>query len=71
MDKIKSLEPVYDPNNLIYRYIPPAHESWIKEFGDNERTRLFHSVSEIRMIQAALNGRLLALENPDPNGVKE
>lgn len=61
----------YDPNDPIYRYIPPAESSWIEQFGDNERTRLLHSISEIRVVVAAQSKRLFELESrfPDVNGV--
>jgi hypothetical protein len=59
----------YDPNDAIYRYIAPADPSWIEKFGDDERTRLIHSISELRVVVAAQSKRLLALE--DPNEVSE
>ena len=58
----------YDPNELIYQYIPPAHETWRQQFGDNERTRILHTISELRVSLALLNDRVKKLEAKDPNG---
>ena len=52
----------YDPNDVIYQYIPPAPELWRDEFGDNERTRLLHSISEIRTVVANQGGKLREIE---------
>jgi hypothetical protein len=60
----------YDPNDPIYKFIPEADPSWIKEFGDNERVRLIHSISELRVVVANMGKRLLELEK-EPNEVKE
>jgi hypothetical protein len=67
-DRLDALE-AYDPNDALYRLIPPAHESWIEIGGDNHKTRITHSLSEVRMVTGALGRRVLALEkfHPDPN----
>jgi len=63
---------VYDPNDDIYKFIPPAGDDWIGEFGDSERTRLVHSISELRVVVAQVSARQIALEKfvtgiHDPN----
>ncbi len=40
----------YDPNDAAYKFIPAAPADWIEMFGDNERTRLIHSLSEARVV---------------------
>ncbi len=40
----------YDPNDAAYKFIPAAPADWIEMFGDNERTRLLHSISELRVV---------------------
>jgi hypothetical protein len=82
--RIKALESKsYDPNDPIYKFIPEADPSWIKEFGDNERTRLLHTISELRFVVAMQGKRMMELEQwlktqygldelySDPNEVKE
>jgi len=59
----------YNPNDPIYKFINPAPEDWTGQFGDNERTRLLHSISELRVVVAAQGLRILSLE--DPNRVKD
>ena len=41
---------VYDPNDAAYKFIPAAPADWVEMFGDNERTRLLHSISELRVV---------------------
>jgi hypothetical protein len=60
---------VYDPNDPAYKYIPEADPTWIEKFGASERTRLLHSISELRFVVAAQGRRIMALE--DPNEVPE
>ena len=57
----------YDPNDPIYKFIPAAPVEWTDMFGDTERTRLIHSISELRVVTAA-QGQML-MELADPNGV--
>lgn len=52
----------YDQNDGIYKFIPSAPEDWLKLFGDNERTRLLHSISELRVVVANQGRRILELE---------
>ncbi len=66
---IEIVDTSYDPNDPIFRYIPPADETWTEQFGDTERTRLIHSISEVRVLLANVSKRLMLLE--DPNGVSE
>jgi hypothetical protein len=66
---------VCDPCDPIYKFIPPADPSWTEMFGDNERTRLIHSISELRVVVVDQGIRLLGLEKAldpnDPNEVNE
>lgn len=55
----------YDPNDRAYKFIPEAPDDWIAEFGTSERTRLLHSISELRVVVAAQGKRILALEDPN------
>jgi len=57
----------YDPNDGAYKFIPEAPADWREQFGTNERTRLLHSISELRVV-VARQGRLL-MEMRDPNKV--
>jgi hypothetical protein len=57
----------YDPNDPAYKFIPEAGADWIEKFGNSERTRLLHTISELRVVVAGQNKRLRDLE--DPNGV--
>ena len=59
----------YDQNDPAYRFVPAAPDEWKELFGDNERTRLIHSISEMRVVIAAQGGRILELEKrlADPN----
>ena len=52
----------YDPNDPAYKFIPAAPKEWTDKFGDNERTRLIHSISELRVVVAAQSKRILELE---------
>jgi hypothetical protein len=56
-------ETLYDPNDPAYKYIPEADPTWIEKFGASERTRLLHSISELRFVVAAQGKRLVELEN--------
>jgi hypothetical protein len=47
-----------------------APDEWIKQFGNNERTALFHTISELRVVVANQSRRIMALEARDPNGLK-
>ena len=76
--RLKNLEVGYDPNDAIFKFIPEAGDDWLERFGTGERTRLIHTISEIRVVVAAqgntikaLDARLKALEPADPNEVKE
>jgi hypothetical protein len=58
----------YNPNDLAYKFIPPAPKEWTDQFGDTERTRLIHSISELRIVVANQSRHILALEKKiDPN----
>jgi hypothetical protein len=59
------LNPNYDPNDPIYQFIPAAHDSWIEKFGDSHKTRMVHSISELRVITGQLGKRLLELEKQE------
>lgn len=59
----------YNPDDPIYRYIVPADETWTDKFGDTERVRLIHAISELRVV-VNNQGRLLQ-QMLDPNGVKD
>jgi len=52
----------YDADNPAYKFIPAAPGEWIERFGDNERTRLLHTISELRVVVADQGRRLIALE---------
>lgn len=45
--------------------IQSAPDDWIKQFGNNERTLLFHTLSELRIVVAAQAKRIAALEDPN------
>lgn len=59
----------YDPNDPAYKFIPAAPQDWIDRFGDNERTRLLHTISEIRVVVANIGNRLHEEEIADQLGV--
>lgn len=63
----------YDPNNAIYKFIPLAGADWIEKFGDSDDTRMKHTISELRVVVADMNRRILAIEKTvsDPNEVKK
>lgn len=64
----------FDPCDPIYKFIQinygepnkpkwqAAPDDWILKFGNNERTMLLHSISELRVVAAAQSKRILALE---------
>lgn len=54
-----------DPNSV--KKVQAAPNDWITTFGNNERTLIFHTLSELRFIQAQQAQRLLELEKKDPN----
>ena len=75
---LEAIEPSYDPNDPIYKFIPEAGDDWKKTFGDTDDTRMKHTISEIRVMVAQIGQRLLVLENladpnesVDPNEVKQ
>ena len=53
---------IYDSNNPIYKFIPPADDSWIEKFGDNDDTRMKHTISELRVVVAAQGNNLKAFD---------
>lgn len=62
----------YDPNAQELSFLEPADPNWIRDFGDNERTRIVHQISKNRVmilrdeqIISEIAGRLLALEAKD------
>lgn len=57
----------YDPNDKAYKFLSPPEESWIKELGESERTRVLYNLSELRAAVAILSRRVTALEASDPN----
>jgi len=60
----------YNPNDEIYMYIPPANDTWTEKFGDNERTRLISSLSELRIVTHNQGLILQSMLDPnDPNYV--
>lgn len=76
----------YDPCDAVYKFLQPAPADWTKQFGNNERTCLIHSISELRVVVANMGKvvaeqgeKIKALEafhvvDPnatDPNGVEE
>jgi hypothetical protein len=56
----------YDPNDPMYNFIPMAHVSWREKYGDNERTRLIYSISEMRVAIAGIN-KILTRDANEPN----
>jgi hypothetical protein len=58
----------YDPNDAAYKYIPAAPPDWIEMFGDNERTRLLHTISELRVVVGNIGKRMME-PVVDPNEV--
>jgi hypothetical protein len=58
----------YDPNDPIYKFIPEAPKDWRDKFGTSERTRLMHSISELRVVVAA-QGQILTDLKKDPNEI--
>ena len=73
----------FDVNDLAYKFfqtnygepnapkLQSAPDDWVQRFGDSERTLLLHAVSELRVIIAIQNKRILELEKrKDPNEVK-
>lgn len=59
---VKSLGPVYDANDPIYQFIPIPPANWVESFGDNERSRVLHSVSELRLVLATMGRTIITLE---------
>jgi len=53
----------YDPNDPIYKFIPLAGEDWIDRFGDTEKTRLYHAISEIRVVVATQTRAIIELQD--------
>ena len=65
----------FDPCDPAYKFIQTnygepnkpkwqaAPDDWIQKFGNNERTALIHSISELRVVVAAQSKRLMALED--------
>lgn len=51
----------YDSADGIYKFIPVADKTWTDQFGDNHKTRMVHSQSELRVVVADQGRRLLAL----------
>jgi len=49
-----------DPNSP--KKVQAAPDDWISAFGNNERTMLFHTLSELRVIVAQQGNRLINLE---------
>jgi hypothetical protein len=72
----------FEPADGIYKFcqtdfgepnkpkLQSAPDDWVKQFGNNERTLLFHTISELRMVVANQSKRIMALEAGDPNGLK-
>ncbi len=64
-----------DPNDNIYKFLEPVDPNWLRDFGDNERTRLIYTVSVNRgrilrdeQVVSLIAQRLIALEQRfDPN----
>lgn len=59
----------YDPNAPELSFLEPADPNWIRDFGDNERTKLIHQISKNRVmilrdeqIISEIAKRLLAIE---------
>jgi hypothetical protein len=62
----------YDPNDPLYKFIPPAPQDWIDIGGDTERTRIIHRISELSVVMSAQSKKILELESEidelkDPN----
>ena len=53
----------YDPNDEIYSYLPEPPGHWKEKYGDVERTRLIHALSEQRIAIALQGKRLKELED--------
>ena len=54
---------IYDPNDEIYSYLPEPPGHWKEKYGDVERTRLIHALSEQRIAIALQGKRLKELED--------
>ncbi len=75
---------IIDPNDNIYKFLEPVDPNWLRDFGDNERTRVIYTVSVNRgrilrdeQVMSLMAQRLIALESlhieelkalTDPNG---
>jgi hypothetical protein len=71
---------VSDPCDPALQYILPADPNWMRDFGDNERTRILMNISVNRgmalrntQFLAELSKRFLALDalHKDPNDPNE
>ena len=57
----KYLSDPNDPNSTVK--IQAAPDDWVQAFGNNERTLLFHTISELRVIMSAQSRKILELES--------
>jgi len=53
----------YDTSDTIYKFIPEAPQDWIDKFGQSERTRLMHSISELRVVVQEQSKHIIAIES--------
>jgi hypothetical protein len=54
--------PVYDPNDPIYQWIPIPPDGWVEIHGDNERSRVLHCISEMRLALGTMGRKIIDLE---------
>lgn len=59
---LSGCEQTYDPNLPEYGFLEPTEPNWVRDFGDNERTRVIYGISKNRVFLAMVSKRLLALE---------
>ena len=62
-NRVREILAEYDPNDEIYSYLPEPPGHWKEKYGDVERTRLIHALSEQRIAIALQGRRLKELED--------
>lgn len=74
LDNVEALVTKCDPNDPVYKYLPPPPAKWLERFGDTERSRLLYGISAVR-VQQEMQSQALAkiqrtLAGSEPNEVK-
>lgn len=54
--------PSYDANDAIYQFIPVPPDNWVDQFGDNERSRVLHSLSELRIVLGTMGRTMITMQ---------